>query len=304
MASDEWRQAADRAREEARTAITQTLDRGFADLEAVWAAHLRQAEAAPQRLLALLGQTFRRLRAFENEAQWCETILDAAAKFSSRAAVFSVNVDRLVWKAGRGLPAVAEVALPDAPALQAVITANEMTVALKTAGELSPALAAAFGEDAGARFAAFPIATRQRVAGLLYAEEGDLAALELIATFAGTALESHWATGEARRPSNVVSLTPAPAAPPVSERQLKAQRFARVKVAEMRLYQAEAVRSGRAARNLYGALREAIDGARAEYRAQFMNSPGSADELHQELLRVLAKGDAELMGPGYPGPLA
>src|ERR1019366_6609169 len=44
---------------------------------------------------------------------------------------------------------------------------------------------------------------------------------------------------------------------------LRAQRFARVQVAEMRLKEAAAVHSGAAQKNLYAALRPRIDAARA-----------------------------------------
>ncbi|MBZ5601470.1 MAG: hypothetical protein LAO79_04110 [Acidobacteriia bacterium] len=82
---------------------------------------------------------------------------------------------------------------------------------------------------------------------------------------------------------------------------VSAQRFARVKIAEIQLYQAAAVKNGRASRDLYGSLRTEIDTARAAFREKFN---GTADYLHEELVRVLANGDAALLGPGYPGALA
>ncbi len=107
---------------------------------------------------------------------------------------------------------------------------------------------------------------------------GDAAALELLGSFA--------------------ALT-APSAAPRAE-DVSARRFAKVRVAEMQLYQSAAVKSGRAARDLYGALKAEIDSARAAFREKFA---GSADYLHQELVRVLAGDDASLLGPAYPGPL-
>ena len=107
----------------------------------------------------------------------------------------------------------------------------------------------------------------------------DPAALELLASMAAMTAPSH-----------------APRAADVS-----AQRFARVKIAEIQLYQRDAVTRGRAARDLYGALQTQIDAARAAFREKFN---GTADYLHDELVRVLAGGDASLLGPGYPGALA
>ena len=87
--------------------------------------------------------------------------------------------------------------------------------------------------------------------------------------------------------------------------QSSALRFARVKVAEIQLYQASQVQSGRAARDLYGALRPSIDAARGVFRERFLVPlKGIPDYLHQELVKTLAKEDAVLLGPSYPGPQA
>jgi hypothetical protein len=85
----------------------------------------------------------------------------------------------------------------------------------------------------------------------------------------------------------------------------RAQRFARVQTAEMRLYQAEAVQSGRARRDLYNALRQPIDEARRKFHELFFQPcPSMVDYLHLEILRTLANDDPELLGNDYPGPLA
>jgi len=98
------------------------------------------------------------------------------------------------------------------------------------------------------------------------------------------------------------SLAPQPA--PQEERNLRAQRFARVRVAEIQLYQASQVKNGRASANIYGAVSAQIDAAREAYRENFLTpTNGSADYLHAELVRTLANDDAALLGPGYPGPL-
>ncbi len=93
------------------------------------------------------------------------------------------------------------------------------------------------------------------------------------------------------------SLAPAPVS--------RAQHFARVRVAEIQLYHAAAMRSGRASRDVYGALKAQMDAAREAYREKFLAPVnGTADELHVEFVRTLANDDATLLGPNYPGPLA
>lgn len=91
----------------------------------------------------------------------------------------------------------------------------------------------------------------------------------------------------------------------LARRDLTAQRFARVKVAEIQLYQAPAVKAGRVSGDLYGSLQTEIDAAREAFRERFL-TPGheSGDYLHAELVRELANEDATLLGPGYPGPMA
>ena len=117
-------------------------------------------------------------------------------------------------------------------------------------------------------------------------------------------------------PSQLVTIaSPAPAATPdtswhdlpAEEQQihLRAQRFARVQVAEMRLFQADAVQTGRTQRNLYEALRQSIDAARETFRRTFFASCASmVDYFDLELTKSLANDDPDLLGKTYPGPLA
>jgi hypothetical protein len=93
---------------------------------------------------------------------------------------------------------------------------------------------------------------------------------------------------------------------PVSneDKSLRAQRFARVRVAEIQLYHSAAMKNGRVARDVYAALKTQMDAARDAYRENFLTPMnGTADYLHAEFVRTLANDDATLLGPGYPGPL-
>jgi hypothetical protein len=110
----------------------------------------------------------------------------------------------------------------------------------------------------------------------------------------------------------LIAIAPAPApasawdalSPEEQAVHLRAQRFARVQVAEMRLRDTAAVDSGRTGRDLYGALRGRIDSARVTFRqSYFVNCSSMVDYLHVELVRTLAHDDADLLGKDYPGPL-
>jgi hypothetical protein len=81
---------------------------------------------------------------------------------------------------------------------------------------------------------------------------------------------------------------------PLAEDELRAQRLARVKVAEIQLYQAAQVKAGQAAGDLYGALQSQIDEARAAFPEQFLH------HLHREIVHTLAHHDEALLGPKYP----
>jgi hypothetical protein len=85
---------------------------------------------------------------------------------------------------------------------------------------------------------------------------------------------------------------------------LRAQRFARTRVAELLLNRMRQVEAGRAAGDLYRELREEIDAGRDHFRRQFAGAFTSmVDYYHLELVRTLAKDDEALLGPEYPGPL-
>lgn len=88
------------------------------------------------------------------------------------------------------------------------------------------------------------------------------------------------------------------------ENHMRAQRFARTQVAEMRLYKDDAVKSGRRDGNIYLRLKEEVDAARERYQSQFLDGQTHMrDYLHAELVETLAIDNPQLMGPDYPGPL-
>jgi hypothetical protein len=98
---------------------------------------------------------------------------------------------------------------------------------------------------------------------------------------------------------------PAPEMPQKEEEaHLRAQRFARVRAAEILLYKSQAVRDGRAQKKLYSELKEEIDSARAAFERDYLRASDSMpDYLHSELLRTLANEEVSLLGEEYPGPL-
>jgi hypothetical protein len=84
---------------------------------------------------------------------------------------------------------------------------------------------------------------------------------------------------------------------------LRAQRFARVAVAEMQLAKPEACRAGREQGDLYLFLQKEIDKAREIYSKQFMTISSMVDYLHRELVHTAAEGEHLKLGADYPGQL-
>lgn len=83
----------------------------------------------------------------------------------------------------------------------------------------------------------------------------------------------------------------------------EAQRYARLLVSEIELYNPEEVVEGIEKKDLYARLKVHIDRSRRAYEQRF-GGPNAAqpDYFHEEIVRVLAKGDAALLGPEYPYP--
>jgi len=82
----------------------------------------------------------------------------------------------------------------------------------------------------------------------------------------------------------------------------KARRFARLLVSEIKLYNEDKVKQGRAVNDLYGQLKEAIDRSREMYDKR-VEPPVSSkfDYFHYELVNDLAEGDPNRLGSAYPG---
>lgn len=80
----------------------------------------------------------------------------------------------------------------------------------------------------------------------------------------------------------------------------KAQRFARLLVDEIKLYNQAKVAEGRKNRDLYDRLREDIEKSRGTFQKRYGNSAAAgADYFSQELVRSLAEDDASIMGANF-----
>ena len=96
--------------------------------------------------------------------------------------------------------------------------------------------------------------------------------------------------------------TPPPAAPADSQEvHRKAQRFAKLLVDEIKLYNQSKVAEGRANKDLYDRLKEDIDKSRAAYEKRYgQTAAASANYFADEVVRNLAENDRSLLGKNFP----
>jgi hypothetical protein len=80
----------------------------------------------------------------------------------------------------------------------------------------------------------------------------------------------------------------------------KAQRFARLLVDEIKLYNQAKVAEGRRNKNLYDRLKDDIEKSRTTFQKRYGNTvAASADYFQKEVVRSLAEDDAAVMGPNF-----
>jgi hypothetical protein len=79
-----------------------------------------------------------------------------------------------------------------------------------------------------------------------------------------------------------------------------ARKYARLLVAEIKLYNEAKLENACQNGTIYQQLQSEIDRARQDYdRRVAADSTGGRDYFHEELVNILADGDASKMGPGY-----
>ncbi len=325
-----WREVVDKHQYALVDELTVRLDSEIqsAVARALAAEHTQAAERlerARRTTAESLNQTLRLLRQAPAHAHVLQLLVDGSAPYAERVVVLSIENGQARSLSARGVGAETGFVfeLEEAAAIEAAIESRDPVVALAAEGEISPSLAAAFGSNHGTKVYLFPVVARQNVVAVLMASvQVASAPLELLCEAAGMKIETlipetPRALIPLKSPELVqIAALSVPASGNSESRgwddlsaedqklHLQAQRTARVRVAEMRLYQAEALRKGLFGGNIYEALRSEIDGARTDFLQTYLSkSPTMVDYLHLEILRSLAHDDDRLLGPEYPGPM-
>ncbi|HUQ94104.1 MAG TPA: hypothetical protein VM120_20655 [Bryobacteraceae bacterium] len=261
------------------------MHKQVAALSAAFSAELRKVQRG---LSERFNQTARRLRAAETRTEWRAVLTEAASAFSVKSGVF--------WFSDPGVK--------DAPAFQEAIESRDTVVTARNSAQLSAPVMETLGESPAPRCYLFPVVEGDKVIAVLYAEPGDTPldrdALELLVSIAAGSLPQP-------APLQTMGLIQIAGAPMSRARlavRAQAERFARVRVAEMVLNYPRQLKKGRQDRTLYVQFKEQIHAGREEFRKKYLLSNSSmADYFHQELVHTLAKDDATTLGSEYPGAL-
>jgi hypothetical protein len=264
-----------------------------------------------------LNQAIRRIAQSSTVSDALAALVDSTPTYSSAAAVLSLKdgLAQPIRSKGTALSS-SPIEIASAPALASMLQTKEPVAAAGTPAELSLGLSQALASPDSKAYL-FPLKVRQEVVAALVCAGGVQAgAMECLSEATSLKLEILLPPPPPPPPPPAAPV-PQPVARPAkrepsawdslpheAQRQhVQAQRFAHVKVAELRLYHGEAVISGRAKSDIYGTLRNEIDALRSQYQQNFGATPSMVDYLHVALLETLAHNDDRLLGASYPGPL-
>lgn len=270
------------------------------------------------------------------QADILKAALDGIAQFAARTALYVVKAGQLTGWQSRGFEnegAIKGATIsPEGSAARAM---NDREPVSAAAVEFSSQFVSTHGNPTDGNATVLPLVVRDKVSALIYVDGGatgkaDLSAVRVLVRSAamwleilalrkltGSAAESEssaeataapmaWAAAASAAPAQIQSV-PEPVATPAAagaagdeEVHKKAKRFAKLLVDEIKLYNQKKVEEGKKNKDLYTRLKEDIDKSRQTYDKRWGSSAAaSADYFQSELVRVLADGDASLMGAGF-----
>lgn len=265
-------------------------------------------------------------------------LLDGAAKFSGRAALFVIRGGTATGWQARGFDdddGIKKFSVETSDGLASRAVQDRMPAAA-AAAEFDSKFVSVVGNPTDGNAVVLPLVVKEKVAALVYADAGtgdgslDPSALHLLVRSAGQWLEllalRKAGGAPAAEPEREAQPEPPPQAPvraaeppppppppppareepsiPAEDQEVhkKAKRFAKLLVDEIKLYNQAKVAEGRQKRDLYDRLKEDIEKSRSTYEKRYGQTPAaSGDYFNQEVIRILAENDASLLGGNFPG---
>jgi hypothetical protein len=282
------RERAEQAVEEARAAVEAERQRGDAQMAAA-------QMAEPGRLAEALAT----LDGADSLSDVLALTVAAAALEAPRAALFILNGPQLEEWHVPEVPALSTGVVrtrgPEAGVLGVAVTSGSVSQAGH--GAAAPAFA---GLAQGRCAVAIPLMLGEEAVGALYGDDGAKGAppagwrdaLEILGRHASARL----AYLTAVRTAQAVRLMRGEGSRSIGDVQA-AQRYAKLLISEIKLYNEAAIQAGREKRDLLRRLKPEIDRARSLYDERVpAGTPGRDACFEQELVQTLAEGDAALLG--------
>ena len=268
-----------------------------------------------------------------SQADILKGLLEGAAKFAARAALFVVRGTTLAGWQARGLADenIRGTSIDGSKGL-ASRAIRDRSRQSGSIAEFDDAFAQHQGAPHDNSCTIFPLVVKEKVAAVLYVDSGsrastapDYAAVEVLTRFACLWLEHEAGkkqaaagaeasveasvAGAAGAPSIIAPAPTATAEPPLGnvsaeeqEIHKKAQRFAKLLVDEIKLYNQAKVAEGKQNRAIYKLLREDIEKSRATYEKRYGATPAASGKyFDSEVIRILADNDRSLLGSDFPG---
>ena len=326
------------------------------------------APAAPREYANALVDAVSSIHAGSTQKEILRALLDAGSGYCSRIALFVVKAGAASGWQSRGFGN--EETAKDFPLdLNAGPAADAYRNRAATTGDISAMdsrFIDHFGSPTHPQVMVLPLALKDKVAALVYADGGDNGKLETNALELLVAATSAWlevtslrkqlaAKEDSAAASRAESATPAahtvssfsdpfashapkhvPASAPIhleaapdvvevvaahasaaaapaaatdplaglspedADVHRKAQRFARLLVDEIKLYNQAKVAEGRRNKDLYDRLKEDIDKSRGTFQKRYgSTAAASSDYFYYELLRSLAEDDVSILGSNF-----
>jgi hypothetical protein len=325
-------QQADQFRKE----VVEQVLREIAPLLASSAASGQGLSQPPSPTSDILSSTISAIQASTVQADILKALLEGVSKFSARAALFVVRGTTLAGWQARGFADdnIRGVTLDGSKGLAARAIQGRDRVSA-AAVEFDSSFIQQHGAPTDGHSTVFPLVVRDKVAAILYCDSGQKAGqasdfsaidvltrhtclwLELAAgkkTSGSQPSESGAGVGTASFTGAQIAAVVPPAEPSAKagsgieslsaeEQELhqKAQRFAKLLVDEIKLYNQSKVAEGKQNRDLYKVLREDIEKSRATYDKRYGGTPvAPARYFDSEIVRILADNDRSLMGSDFP----
>ncbi|HSA93431.1 MAG TPA: hypothetical protein VLE48_10500 [Terriglobales bacterium] len=282
----------------------------------------------------VLNSAIATIQDLNSQSEILRTLLDGAARFSGRTALFVIRGGSASGWQGRGFSnsdALKGVTVDPNQGLAGRAVQDRMPAAA-AAAEFSSNFVSSVGNPADGNAVVLPLVVKDKVAALLYADVGteangtiDPSALHVLVRSTGQWLEllslrKSAGAGDAgpaeapEAPPPPVAAPPPPPAPKApakeepaisagdQELHKKAKRKAKVLVEEIKLYNQSKVTEGRKHKDLYDRLKEDIEKSRAEYDKHFgKTAAAEANYFVKELVRILAENDESALGNNFPG---